>query len=65
MGDEGAPMDIEIKGVKVNKPLVRTYQEELKYLNKINPYCYEIKKGFVPGMNCTGNLRKWRDNCYW
>jgi hypothetical protein len=30
---------------------VRTYDEENKYLEKINGCSYRIKKGFVPGMN--------------
>ena len=54
MGDEGAPFDREYKG-RVNKSVVRQYQDELKYLDKVSPYCYEIKKGFVDNMNCTGS----------
>lgn len=33
------------------KMVVRQYQEELKYLEKINEYCWRIKKGFQPNMN--------------
>jgi tRNA-splicing ligase RtcB len=33
---------------------VRTYDEENKYLEKINGCSYRIKKGFVPGMNVEG-----------
>jgi hypothetical protein len=29
---------------------MRTYAEELKYLEKITPTCYRIKRGFVPNM---------------
>lgn len=29
----------------------RSYQEELKYIEKINDYSWRIKKGFVPNMN--------------
>ena len=34
--------------------VVRKYDEELKYLEKINPYCWRIKKGFQPNMNVEG-----------
>jgi tRNA-splicing ligase RtcB len=30
--------------------VVRTYQEELEYLEKINNCTWRIKKGFVPNM---------------
>lgn len=30
--------------------VVRQYQEELKYLEKITEYCWKIKKGFQPNM---------------
>ena len=30
--------------------MVRQYNEELKYLEKINDYCWKIKKGFQPNM---------------
>jgi hypothetical protein len=33
--------------------VVRQYNEELKYLEKINPYCWRIKKGFQPNMNVS------------
>lgn len=33
--------------------VVRQYNEELKYLEKINPYCWKIKKGFQPNMNVS------------
>ncbi|TGZ62178.1 hypothetical protein CRM22_007572 [Opisthorchis felineus] len=32
----------------------RTYDEELKFLEKITPTCWKIKKGFVPNMNVEG-----------
>lgn len=35
-------------------PEVRTYQEELQYLEKINDYSWRIKKGFVPNMKVEG-----------
>lgn len=34
--------------------VVRTYEQELKFLEKINPYCWKIKKGFQPDMNVEG-----------
>ena len=33
--------------------MVRTYQEELEYLERINPFTWRIKKGFVPNMKVT------------
>jgi tRNA-splicing ligase RtcB len=36
--------------------VVRQYNEELKYLEKINPYCWKIKKGFQPNMNVSLTL---------
>ncbi|KAA3674137.1 tRNA-splicing ligase RtcB (3'-phosphate/5'-hydroxy nucleic acid ligase) [Paragonimus westermani] len=32
----------------------RTYDEELKFLEKITPTCWKIKIGFVPNMNVEG-----------
>lgn len=34
--------------------VVRQYDEELKYIEKINDYSYRIKKGFQPNMNVEG-----------
>ncbi|KAL3852108.1 hypothetical protein ACJMK2_015792 [Sinanodonta woodiana] len=34
--------------------VVRTYQEELSYLEKMTPNSWRIKKGFVPNMNVEG-----------
>lgn len=31
--------------------VVRKYEDELKYLEKVSPYCWKIKKGFQPNMN--------------
>ncbi len=33
--------------------VVRSYNEELQYLEKINTYSWRIKKGFQPGMNVS------------
>lgn len=30
--------------------MVRSYQDELQYLEKLNNYSWRIKKGFVPNM---------------
>ncbi|CAF4516269.1 unnamed protein product, partial [Rotaria socialis] len=32
----------------------RTYDEELKFIERINNHCWRIKKGFVPNMNVEG-----------
>lgn len=34
--------------------VVRQYDEELKYLEKINDHSWRIKKGFQPNMNVEG-----------
>ncbi|RNA04936.1 tRNA-splicing ligase -like protein [Brachionus plicatilis] len=34
--------------------MTRTYQEELQYLEQINPYSWRIKKGFVSNMKVEG-----------
>uniref|UniRef100_A0A8D8UJC4 3'-phosphate/5'-hydroxy nucleic acid ligase n=1 Tax=Cacopsylla melanoneura TaxID=428564 RepID=A0A8D8UJC4_9HEMI len=34
--------------------VVRQYNEELKYLEKISSHCWRIKKGFQPNMNVEG-----------
>ncbi|XP_037030489.1 RNA-splicing ligase RtcB homolog [Bradysia coprophila] len=34
--------------------VVRTYEEELKYIERINDYSYRIKIGFQPNMNVEG-----------
>ena len=31
--------------------VVRTYEDELGYLERVNPHCWRIKKGFQPNMN--------------
>ena len=33
----------------------RTYDEELKYIERINNHSWRIKKGFVPNMNVRGD----------
>jgi tRNA-splicing ligase RtcB len=30
--------------------VVRTYEDELEYLERINDHCWRIKKGFQPNM---------------
>ena len=30
--------------------VVRTYDDELEYLEKMNDHCWRIKKGFQPNM---------------
>ena len=36
--------------------VVRTYNEELQYLEKISGHAWKIKKGFVPNMKVSCNL---------
>jgi tRNA-splicing ligase RtcB len=55
MGDEGAPFGKEFC-VPINKNVVRTYDEDMKYIKKITPWKYEIEEGFVTGMNCKGTF---------
>jgi tRNA-splicing ligase RtcB len=55
MGDEGAPFGRELKGA-VNKNIIRTYEEDLKYIRRVTPWKYEIDQGFVTGMNCKGSF---------
>jgi len=45
--------------------VVRQYNEELKYLEKITPTCWRIKKGFQPNMNVSLTLeeRQPASNC--
>lgn len=31
--------------------MVRSFDEEMKFLDKVTPTCWKIKKGFVPNMN--------------
>jgi hypothetical protein len=31
--------------------VVRSYNEELEYLERLTPHCWRIKKGFQPNMN--------------
>ena len=33
----------------------RSYDEELKFMEKVNPYCWRIKEGFVPNMKVSLN----------
>lgn len=44
----------ERKTQKRKKMVVRQYEDELKYIEKINDYSYRIKKGFQPNMNVEG-----------
>jgi len=44
--------------------VVRQYNEELKYLEKITPTCWRIKKGFQPNMNVSLTVvRQPASNC--
>jgi hypothetical protein len=48
MGDEGIPFNF--KG-NVNQPIVRSFEDEMKFIKKLSPWKYEIEEGFVTGMN--------------
>ena len=34
-------------------PKLRTYNEELQYIEKLNKYTYRVKKEFVPNMKVS------------
>lgn len=51
--EEGAPVGREYQGI-VNEPIVRTYEEDCKFIRRVSSSKYEIDKGFVPGMNVKG-----------
>lgn len=55
MPEEGAPVGREYKGA-VNPSVVRTYDEEMAFINRLTPWKFEISKGFVPGMNVEGTF---------
>lgn len=55
MGDEGAPFGREYTG-PVNKNVVRTFEDDMKYIRKVSPCNYEIDEGFVNGMLCKGSF---------
>jgi tRNA-splicing ligase RtcB len=55
MAEEGAPVGKEYKGA-INPSIVRTYEEELKYIRRVSPCKFEIAKGFVHGMNVGGTF---------
>lgn len=48
MGDEGIPFNFQ---GRVNKSIVRTFEEDMHFIRRIDPYKCEIDVGFVPGMN--------------
>eukprot|EP01035_Chromulina_nebulosa_P029020 gene29020-38400_t len=53
MGDEGIPFNFQ---GRVNKSIVRTFEGDMKFINRIDPYKCEIDVGFVPGMNVRGSF---------
>lgn len=53
MPEEGAPENCNYHG-KINEPIVRTYEEDLKFIHRSSPWRYEIDIGFVPEMNVPG-----------
>ena len=45
------------EAVRSRLKMPRTYDEELKFIERINSHCWRIKKGFVPNMN----VRVWEN----
>ena len=45
---------------EVHKMVVRSYDDEMQYVERVNDHCWRIKKGFQPNMNvevcCSHNL---------
>jgi len=48
MGDEGIPFNFQ---GRVNKRIVRSFDDDMCFIRRVNPYKCEIDLGFVPGMN--------------
>ena len=44
----------QTKYLNVIKMVVRSYNDEMSYIEKINEHCFRIKKGFQPNMNVEG-----------
>ena len=55
MAEEGAPINHQYKG-NVNESVVRSYDDEMKFLKRLTPWKFEIAKGFVPNMNVHGTF---------
>jgi tRNA-splicing ligase RtcB len=55
MGDEGAPFGHCFSG-PVNGAIVRSFDEEMHYINRVTPWKFDITKGFVKGMNVPGTF---------
>lgn len=53
MPEEGAPVGREYQGA-INEAIVRTFDEDMKYIRRLTPWKFQIQRGFVPGMNCEG-----------
>ena len=34
----------------------RSFEEEMKFLERVSPYCFRIKKDFVPNMKVSNFL---------
>jgi len=55
MPEEGAPeKEHEGHDGEVTTVIVRPYEEEMKYIERLTPEKFRIKKGFVPNMNVEG-----------
>lgn len=42
------------QSVAILPMVVRSYDEELEYLERLSPHCWRIKKGFQPNMKVEG-----------
>ena len=51
--EEGAPESCGYLG-PINEPIVRTYEEDIKFIRRVNAEKFEIDIGFVPKMNVPG-----------
>ena len=40
----------------MDKPVIRTFEEEMRFINRVTPYKYEISTGFVPNMCVPGSF---------
>ncbi len=44
MAEEGAPVGREYQGA-VNPTIIRTYEEDMKFIKRVSPVKFEIQKG--------------------
>lgn len=57
MSDEGAPFGRVNYDTQVNADnVVRTFEEEKGFVERVTPWKFKVKKNFVPGMNVEGTF---------